>query len=92
MKKYFILYGLPVIIITILCLYPIGEDVTINKKEIEGNYPFAGELKLNGEKTFVTTKVATSYWVDYDNQPDVQNIRTTRYGLIGYLFGVGVAR
>ena len=92
MKKYFILYGLPVIIITILCLYPIGEDVTINKKHIEGNYPFAGELKLNGQKVFVTTKVATKYWVDYNNQPDVLTVHTTRYGLIGYLFGIGVAR
>jgi len=91
MKKYFI-YGLLAIFFAMLCLYPIREDVTINKKEIEGNYPFAGELKVSGKKIFVTTRVATSYWVDYDNQPETKKFRTIRYGIVGYLFGVGVAK
>lgn len=54
-------------VIMILLLFPMKNNVTINKSRIDSNKPFAGTI--NGE--LVGTDICVKYWLHSRYQPDI---------------------
>jgi hypothetical protein len=74
--------------------FPYWETVTIDKSKIVGNYPFAGDMTFKdnpNERVYVSTDVSCAYWLEEDEQPDIQVIETMRLGWTG-LLGFGSAK
>lgn len=79
----------------VVMFFPYWETVTIDKSKIVGNYPFAGDMTFKdnpNERVYVSVDVSCAYWLEEDEQPDIQVIQTMRIGVLGLLMGLGDAK
>lgn len=93
-KLQFIVYLMIPVLLIHLFVYPYRNTVTIEKDAIVANYPFAGDMSFKDnpdERVFVSIDISCDYMLERDEQPDVVTIKTTRYGWLGLLLGLGSA-
>jgi hypothetical protein len=83
--KYLPLVG--AIVFMVLMSFPISDNVTIIKSDIESNRVFAGVINDD----VVGTNLCCKYWLEKDTQPDTAEyhiIKPLGLSVFGYIYSV----